>query len=349
MYNAGMNTEDARKLSPSAQEEKRKLAIRLWKRGDLIKDVANTVGVSAQAVSGWVKRYRMEGPSALKAKRRGPEVGSSRRLSSEQEIRLQKLISDNAPDQLKLAYALWTRKAVMELIEQETGIAMPIRTVGEYLKRWGFTPQKPVKRAYEQNPKAVQRWLDEEYPAIKELAKKEKAEIYWGDETGVRNDSQHERGYAPKGKTPVIRLNAKRTSTNMISAITNQGKVRFKVFEGNMNADILIEFCKRLIKSSKRKVYLILDNLRVHHARVFKDWLAEHDEAIGVFYLPSYSPELNPDEYLNCDLKGGVHSGKPARDKKQLKTKVISHMRMLQKKPQRVAKYFKHRKIAYAA
>ena len=153
---------------------------------------------------------------------------------------------------------------------QETGIEMPIRTVGEYLKRWNFALQKPVKNAYEQNSKAVRNWLDTEYPEIKARAKRENAEIYWGDETGMRNDSQHERGYAPKGKTPVIRLNANRTSTNMISAITNQGKVRFRVFDGSMNADILIDFYQRLIRSAKRKVILILDNLRVHHARVFK-------------------------------------------------------------------------------
>ena len=344
-----MKKEDARKLPPSAQEEKRKLAIKLRNKNYLIKDIAETLGVSPQAVSGWIKRYKEEGFSSLKAKKRGPETGATRQLTQDQEKRLRKMIVDKTPDQIKLAYALWTRKAVMELIKQETGIDMPIRTVGEYLKRWGFTPQKPVKRAYEQNPQAVQRWLDDEYPSIKSRAKKENAEIYWADETGMRNDSQHERGYAPKGKTPVVRLNANRTSTNMISAITNQGKVRFRVFDGTMNADILIDFCKRLIKSAKRKVYLILDNLRVHHARIFKSWLAEHSDEIEVFYLPSYSPELNPDEYLNCDLKSGVHSGKPARSKKQLKSKVISHMRMLQRKPQRVAKYFEHNKISYAA
>jgi transposase len=344
-----MNKEDARKLSPSAQEEKRKLAIRLWKKGQMQKDIAEIVGVSPQSVSAWIKRYKAEGASSLKGRKRGPELGVSRHLSPEQEKDLQQMICDKTPDQIKLDYALWTRKAVMELIKQETGIDMPIRTVGEYLKRWNFTPQKPVKNAYEQNPKAVQNWLDNEYPEIKARAKRERAEIYWGDETGMRNDSQNERGYAPKGKTPVIRLNAKRTSTNMISAITNQGKVRFRVFDGSMNADILIDFCKRLIKSAKRKVFLILDNLRVHHAKVFKPWLAEHEDQIAIFYLPSYSPELNPDEYLNCDLKAGVHSGKPARNKKQLKRKVISHMRMLQKKPKRVAKYFEHRKIRYAA
>lgn len=340
---------DARSLPAAAQEEKRKLAIKLWKKEMQLKEIAEMLEVSSKAVSNWIKRYKATGSAGLKSKKRGVAVGSNRQLSPEQEATIQKLITDKAPDQLKLDYALWTRKAVMELIEQETGVRMPVRSVGEYLKRWGMTPQKPVRLAYEQSPKAVQRWLDEEYPEIKQWAKAEKAEIYWGDETGMRNNCHHERGYALRGKTPVVRLNANRVSMNLISAITNQGKVRFKVFEGSMNADVLIDFCKRLIRSAKRKVYLILDNLRVHHARVFKAWVTKQAEQISIFYLPSYSPELNPDEYLNCDLKAGVHSGKPARNKQQLKQKVISHMRMLQKRPRRVAKYFQHEKINYAA
>lgn len=344
-----MENEDARKLPPSAQEEKRKLAIKLWKKGLSITATAEIAGVSLQAVRGWISRYKSGGWAGLKAKKRGPSPGAGQRLSPSQEKRIQQLITDKTPDQIKMPYVLWTRKAVMELIEHEVAIKLPIRTVGDYLKRWGFTPQKPAKRAYEQNPKALQRWLNEEYPAIQAQARKENAEIYWGDETGVRNDSQHERGYAPKGQTPVVKLNANRVSVNMISAITNQGKVRFRVFDGTMNAQILIDFCQRLISGSGRKIYLILDNLRVHHAKVFKAWLSDHEDEIAVFYLPSYSPELNPDEYLNCDLKAGVHSGKPARTKEQLKKKIRSHMIMLQKKPKRVAKYFEHRKIKYAA
>lgn len=160
---------------------------------------------------------------------------------------------------------------------------LAIRTVGEYLKRWGFTVQKPKKKAYEQRSAEVQRWPDEEYSAIHTRAKAENAEIYWGDETGLRNDCQHTRGYAPKGKTPVIRLNAKRESINLISAVTNQGKVRFRFFGGTMNADLLIDFMKRLIKDAQRKVFLILDNLRVHHAHKVKAWLAEHEDEIEAF------------------------------------------------------------------
>lgn len=340
---------DARKLHSSAQEEKRRTAIKLWKKDDSFSDIASVLEVSQTAVRNWVKCYQEKGLPGIKSRARGHGKGVGRILSLTQETALKKMIMDKLPDQLKLDYVLWTRKAVQELIDQEYSIKMPTRTVGDYLKRWGFTPQKPAKRAYEQNAKAVKRWLDEDYPDIKKRAKKEDAEIFWGDETGMRSDCQHERGYAPKGKTPIVRLNSKRSSVNMISAITNQGKVRFQVYEGTMNADKLIGFLKRLIKSSNKKVFLVLDNLRVHHAYVVQDWLGDHKDQIELFYLPAYSPELNPDEYLNCDLKAGVHSGKPARTKKQLKRKVSSHMHMLQKKPKRVASYFEHRCIKYAA
>ena len=265
------------------------------------------------------------------------------------EAKIQTLICDKTPDQYKLSFALWTRQAVQELIQARLGVEMPIRTVGEYLKRWGFTPQKPLKRAYEQQPAKVRQWLDEDYPVIAQRAKAEGAEIHWGDETGVRSDSQHGRSYAPKGKTPVIRLSARRHALNMISTVTNQGKVRFMLYRETLNADRLLKFLKRLIKDAGRKVFLILDNLKVHHATRVTDWLAGHTEQIEVFFLPAYSPELNPDEYLNGDLKAGVHSKPPARDAAGLTKKVVSHMRKLQKSPERIKAYFKHPKIAYAA
>lgn len=176
------------------------------------------------------------------------------------------------------------------------------------MKRWGFTPQKPIKKAYDQSPKAVQDWLDTTYPEIKKLAKIEIAEIYWGDETGVRNDCQHSRGYAPCGQTPVVEINAKRFSVYMVSAINNQGLLRFMIYESSMNARVLIKFMRRLIKDAGRKVFLILDNRKVHCGKLVKTWLERHQEKIEAFYLLSCSPELNHDEYLNCDLKTGLRS-----------------------------------------
>jgi len=336
---------DARKLSLEVLEEKRREAHRLRKRGMTRAEIGEILGIHADTIGRWLKLTKNE----MGYDKPGRKKGSGNRLTPEQEQSIKTLITDKTPDQLKMPYALWTRESVRELIKARCGVELPIRTVGDYLKRWGMTPQKPQKRAYEQRAPEVKAWLEEEYPVIQARAKRENAEIYWGDETGLRNDCQHERGYAPKGQTPVIRLNAKRESINMISAITNQGKVRFRIFEGGMNADVLIDFMMRLVKDAKRKVYLILDNMRVHHAKPVKEWLKEHKKMIEVFYLPAYSPELNPDEYLNCDLKAGVHSGVPARSKDQLKAKASNHMRMLQRKPSRVRKYFKHEKIRYAA
>jgi transposase len=344
-----MDKIDARKLSTDAQQQVRYQVIRLRKQGRTHNEISAITGVSRSTCSTWWNLYKTKGRKAIKIKKRGRPTGSCRKLDQEQEVVIQKAICDKCPDQLKLPFALWTRIAVQQLIRQLWGMEVPIRTIGDYLNRWNFTPQKPLKRAYEQNPKAVQRWLGEEYPAIRQKAKKENAEIHWGDETGLCNDSYHGRSYSPRGKTPAIRLSARCKRVNLISTLTNQGKVRFMIYENRMNADTFIKFMKRLIKDADRKILLIIDNLKVHHSYKARDWLAEHTEQIEVFFLPSYSPELNPDEYLNCDLKAGVHSGPPARTQGQLKSKALSHLRKLQKMPKRIMKYFKHPKIAYAS
>ena len=344
-----MDRIEVSKCSQEVQQQLRDQFIRLRQKGWKLRAISDAIGVCHSTVRNWSRDYKNGGGKALKIKIRGRKEGEKRTLGQEQEDQIQKAVRDKCPEQLKLPFALWTRKAIQQLIKRLFSIDMPIRTVGEYLKRWGYTPQKPLRRAYEQNPKVVQKWLEEEYPAIEQRAKKEKAEIHWGDETGLRNDSQYGRSYAPRGKTPAVLLPARREHISLISTITNQGKVRFMVYENSMNSDTLIKFLKRLIKDTDRKVFLILDNLRVHHSKVVREWLESHQGEIELFFLPSYSPELNPDEYLNCDLKTGVHSGIPARTSSQLKAKAISHLRKLQKLPARVEKYFRHPKIAYAA
>ena len=339
---------DARKLSTEAQQQLRNQAIRLKKAGKTYDEIAEVTGVHPTTACKWYKAYHRGGKTAVTIKKRGRPKGSCRTLTAEQEKELQKAIKDKFPNQLKLAFALWTRVAVQQLIKQLWSINMPIRTVGEYLKRWGFTPQKPLKRAYKQNPKAVKTWMEEEYPEIAKRAKKERAEIHWGDETGLCNDSYHGRSYAPRGETPAIKLHPRCERVNLISSVTNQGKVRFMVYNNKMNSQTMIKFMERLIKDADKKIFLIVDNLKFHHSYIVRDWLKEHESEIEIFFLPSYSPELNPDEYLNCDLKGGVHSGVPARTKRELKKKAISHLRKLQKLPGRVMKYFNHPKIAYA-
>ena len=344
-----MEKMDFRTVDSKTRTAIRKRALQQIQQGVKKKIVALNYGVNVNTITSWVKKHNSKGDKGLVDNKRGVKSEEKKLLSSGQEKDVQKMILDTMPDQLKLPYSLWTRKAVMELIEREFGIKMAINTTGDYLRKWGFTPQKPKKRAYEQNPKQVQKWLEQEYPAIQARAKQENAEIHWGDETGARNSNQHGRSYAPKGKTPVKKSMAKRFSINMISTVTNRGKVEFMVYSGTMNAQRLIVFMEQLIKDRQRKVYLILDNLRVHHSKVAKQWVEQNKDKIELFYLPSYSPEKNPDEYLNCDLKYGLSINPSPKNEEQLKDNVENHMRMLQKNQDRIKKYFNHKDIKYAA
>jgi transposase len=344
-----MEKQDLRTVSDSIRDNIRVRVLVLLEQGFTQKEVAKIFGVNKNSITNWVKRYKANGKKGLVGLKRGVKSEDKKLLSTEQELSIQKMIIDKMPDQLKLSFSLWTRKAVKELIEREFGVVLAITTTGDYLRSWGFTPQKPKKKAYEQNPKAVKKWMEEEYPTIKKKAKSENAEIHWGDETGIKNSTQHGRSYAPMGKTPIRRTMGKRLSTNMISSITNQGKVEFMIYSGTMNADRFLKFLRQLIKNRERKIYLILDNLKVHHSKIVKKWVKKNERTIELFFLPSYSPEKNPDEYLNCDLKYGV-SEKPApRNEDKLKSIVNQHMTMLQNNSKRVKKYFNHPEIRYAA
>ena len=344
-----MQATDMRSLSREARHERRVQVIRLRKAGNTHEEIAVLTGLSRTGVFNICKRHEALGAKALHDTIGGRKVGENRLLDAAQEGQVRKLIADKTPDQLKMPYALWSRAAVAQLIEQRFGIRLQVRTMGKYLARWGFTPQKPMKKAYEQSPAAVKKWLDEDYPAIAARAKAEGAEIHWGDESGLRSDDVRGRGFAPKGQTPVVRVNNKRHGLSVISTVTNKGQMRWRIFDGALNTTILIDFLRRLIKEQTRKLFLILDNLRVHHARQVKTWLAEHADAIEVFYLPSYSPELNPDEMANADIKQAVTKQAPARTKLQLVKAAAKHLRSVQRQPERIRKYFEHDPVRYAA
>ena len=269
-------------------------------------------------------------------------------LTPKQEKLIRRKIVDRRPEQLKLDFALWTREAVRQLILQECAVDMPIRTVGEYLKRWGFTPQRPARFAYERREAEVTEWLEERFPAIRRRAKTEGAEIYWGDETGMRASDVRGRGYAPRGETPLVNATAKYENLSMVSAITNRGRVHWMIVDGAVNAARFIEFLDALVRDADRKVFLVLDNLKVHHSRLVKEWLGEHAEQIELFFLSAYSPDLNPDEHLNADVKQGVGSRAPVRTKNRLHTAITNHMNMLQRMPARICKYFQDPAISYA-
>jgi len=290
-----MEKEDARKQSNEVLHERRKQVIRLHQKGTKPMAIVKLTGLSWSGVNVAKNLYKQGGWAALKPRTRGRKADYGRKLTREQEKRIQQLICEKRPEQLKMEFALWTRVAVRQLIELQFDVRLGVRTVGDYLHRWGFTPQKPIKKAYEQCDKAVKQWLDEDYPAIAKKAKREGAEIHWCDETAVMNTDVRGRSYAPRGQTPTTRaVWGKREKFSMISAVTNQGRCHWMMIEGSFNSDRLIEFVGYLIKDNKYKVYLILDNLRVHHSKPVKEWLEEHKSQIEAHYLPSYGPELNP-------------------------------------------------------
>jgi transposase len=260
-----------------------------------------------------------------------------------------RLITDRCPDQLKLPFALWTREAVRDLIVRRFGIRLSVWTVGRYLNRWGFTPQKPLRRAYERDPQAVQHWLTQEYPAIRTYARRQGATIYWGDEMGMRSDHQAGTSYGRRGETPVIPGTGQRFRCNLISAITNRGKLAFMVFDEKFTAFIFILFLKRLIRHAGRKVFLIVDEHPVHVSGRVKRWLARHRRQICLFFLPGYSPDLNPDELLNQDVKSNAVGRRRPRNKREMVGNVRSYLWSTQHRPRKVRAYFQHPKVLYAA
>jgi len=338
---------NAKHLSPEEQFQIRKSIVRLSKQGKKIKEIVEILDVSVRHVKATLKAYREKGFAGISLKKRGRRVGDGRALTLEQERNIRNTIVDKHPDQLKLKGCMWTRKNIAEYIERTCGIDMPLSTLGYYLERWGFSVQRPIKQAYKQNPEQVEHWLSKAYPTIAIRAKAEQADVYWGDETGVQNTADYLRGYAPIGNTPVIQIEAKKFKANLLSAISNRGKVRFVIYE-KLVQDTLIDFMRRLISDTKRKVFLVLDNLRIHHARKVKEWLEKHKEEIEVFFLPPYSPEYNPDEYLNSDLKRGIGNRPMPHSVKDIVHNVRSHMKQLQLNPDKVKSFFKAPSVCYA-
>jgi transposase len=295
------------------------------------------------------QRFAERGAAGLKTGPRGPEPGHGRFLDADQEAEARDLIRRHTPDELDLPFALWSRAVVRELILRRFGVRLAVRTMGTYLARWGCTAQKPLRRAYEQDPAAVRRWLRRDYPAIVKRAKQARGTVVWSDETGLRSDDVRGRSYAPRGRTPVVRVCHRRAGLSLITAVTNRGKLRWMIVDGAVNAPTFIRFLERLIREARCKVFLILDRLQAHRARLTRDWLDAHRSEIEVHYLPAYSPELNPDEGANADLKQAVPRKAPARSKEQLKRTAVSHMRSLSRRPQRIRAIFKHPQFRYAS
>jgi len=310
-------------------------------------DAAQLFGVARGTVTRWMGLYWSDGEEGLVARPQGRP--SAPKLKGHQAATIVNLITDRCPDQLKLPFVLWTREAVAMLIQERFGLDLSVWTVGRYLKRWGLTPQKPARRALEQDPEGVARWLETEYPAIRDEARQEGAEIHWGDEMGLRSDHQAGQTWGLKGQTPVVPKTGQRFRCNVISSLTNRGTLRFRVFEGRFTTDLFIDFLRRLIRSSKQKVYLIVDRHPVHRAKKVDRWLDQHQDQIRMFMLPAYSPEINPDEYLNHDVKVNSVGRKRPYSKEDMMASVRVYLFSTQRQPRVVRNFFQAAPVLYAA
>jgi transposase len=342
------------KLSPKEQENLRFKIIRIAKKNlkpngkPDVEKVAEICECSTRLIYETWRKHQNGGISAIKAKKMGRPANSGE-LTVEEQNEVQKNLIEKYPEQLKLSGCLWDRDNVRLLIKALFGVEITVQCVGKYLKKWGFTPQRPVKKNYKQQPEEVKKWLDETYPEIKECAKTENAEIHWGDEVGCQNVCNYAKGYSLKGQTPTLLFGDEKLRINMISSVTNQGKLRFMFYRNGFNAKVFLTFIKRLVKGANgRKIYLIVDNLRVHHAILVREWIQKNIDKIELFFLPPYCPEYNPDEYVNNNLKSEMSKLPCAKSVDELETNARSIVKTIQNDTSHVESFFNAKKIKYA-
>lgn len=344
----GVVVRDARRISSAAQEDLRRRAVAAVKSGMTQAAVSTVFGVSAKTVWRWVNAFDRNGNRALQAGRRGRRAGEQKALTPRQETRVRRAVLGKTPDQVALPGLVWTRPQVRDLIRLWYGVSLSLVTIGKYLRSWRLSPQKPIRKAYEQNPQAVARWLEVDYPAIAKRAKKEKAVILWLDQTGLRSDAAVGTTWAPVGKTPVVAKTGKRFGINVMAAISNKGELYFTCYEGSLNGLVFLAYLKRLTAHLNRKIHLIVDGHPAHRRACVRDWLAEHADSIEMHFLPGYSPELNPVEILNRDIKRHTAQANPASPA-QLTAAATSHLRRRQNQPHAVKAFFRKAEVRYAA
>lgn len=339
---------DFRKLCPQAQEEIRKRAVRAVLSGRSEKEVAADFGVSPQAVCEWVGRYRKCGEAGLKAKARGTHKKGSK-LASWECAWLAKAIDEHCPEELGLPFYLWSRTAVVLLARKEFGVQISPKTAGRYLRRWGFSPQVPVRQAYERDKEEVECWLKHRYPAIEAQASRNRGIIVWADQVGLHSYDNYGRSYSRKGHTPIRPASGYRFGYNLVTGITNAGNFCSLGFSGSFKGAVFIAFLRRLLGQFKQKIYLIIDRHPVHVSALVTDWLVRHLDRIRVYFLPKASPELNPDELFNNDLKANFVGSKRPRNLHELINFVYQFIRSKGHSKRSVAAYFLEEHVLYAS
>jgi transposase len=336
---------DARKLSHTTLEEIRIRAVKQVEAGESPEVVIAALGMNPRSIYRWIALYREGGEAALKAR---ALPGAAPKLTGAQLKWIYKTIVGKSPLQLGFEFALWTREMVRDLIRKKYGVRLHAVSVGRLLRKIGLSPQKPLHRAFQQKPALIQAWLEKEFPKIKTLAKRENAEIFFGDEAGVRSDYHAGTTWGERGETPVVVSTGARFTINMISAISSKGALRFMTVHGGVGARVFITFLKRFLLGAKRPLFLILDGHPSHKSKLVREFVASTNGKLRIFFLPAYSPQLNPDELVWNNVKNRVGRSMLAGPI-DLKKRVHSQMRWLQKNPSVVRNFFQEPHVRYAA
>lgn len=341
-----MKKQDGRKLNRKTLEEIRIRAVSRVKAGESPEDVANTLGFHRSGIYKWLADYKIGGKKALVAK---PTPGKPSRLQAEHLRWIYKVVVGKNPLQLKLPFALWTRSQLIVAIQRKFGIKVGKTVVSRALKKLGLSFQRPLTKLHQQDPVIVQKWLKQDYPAIKKEAKAIGAEIFFGDESGLRSDYRLGRTLGVKGETPVLSRTSSRFKLNMISAVSGHGSLRFMVTDKNVNSAIFIEFLKRLLYGAKKPIFLIVDNHPIHKTKAVEEFIQKTKGKLKLFFLPAYSPDMNPDEMVWRQVKQHDVQRNLYDDQEALKQAVSKSLHSLQKCTETLLSFFKTPTTAYAA
>jgi transposase len=339
-----MNT-DARRLDHKTLTELRKRAVASIQDGESPASVAAALGVNERTVYRWLAAYRTGGWGELDARKRG---GRPRKLDGQAMKWIYETIAAKSPLQLKFPFALWTAAMVQQLIKSRFSVKLSHSSVCRLLNQLGLSAQRPLWRAYQQDPETVERWKNEEYPRIRRRARRLGAQIFFADEAGVRSDFHSGTTWGKRGTTPVVSSTGARFGANIISAVSAQGQLRFMLTKGRVTASVFIEFLRRLLVNAEAPIFLIVDGHPTHKAKSVKRFVAEQDGWLELYFLPPYSPELNPDELVWNDLKNNGLGRMAFSTREELRQLTVSHLRRIQKLPALIASFFKAPTTRYA-